>query len=150
MKKAHASKAEENKSLQSGSSRQNLFIVVGTALLAILLLCAVALGALGSGGQPHPDSRTQAAAERVPPPAERVAQRDDRAKPLPRQSSPRPSTARRLQQFHASKVDKHSSCVSWADQGECEKNPGFMQSDCAATCGKRPQVSYVPAPRLCI
>ena len=30
--------------------------------------------------------------------------------------------------------DKHSSCAHWADIGECESNPGFMKSNCAASC----------------
>ena len=109
-------------------------------LLGLLLVSAVALGV----GQPHPDRQLRAA-ERVPPPVDRTVQPDDRAKPLPRHSAPRPSTApaavprRQLLWPAGTKIDKSSNCVSWADQGECEKNPGFMQSDCAATCSKRPQ-----------
>ena len=113
-------------------------------IVAILSISAVALGALGGVGEPHPDSQRRAAEERVPPPVDRALQRDDRAKPLPRQSSPRPSTApaavpRRQLLWPAGQRDKNRNCVQWADQGECEKNPTFMQSDCAATCSKRPQ-----------
>ena len=113
-------------------------------IVAILSISAVALGALGGVGEPHPDSQRRAAEERVPPPVDRALQRDDRAKPLPRQSSPRPSTApaavpRRQLLWPAGQRDKNRNCVQWADQGECEKNPAFMQSDCAATCSKRPQ-----------
>ena len=113
-------------------------------IVAILSISAVALGALGGVGEPHPDSQRRAAEERVPPPVDRAWQRDDRAKPLSRQSSPRPSTApaavpRRQLLWPAGQRDKNRNCVQWADQGECEKNPTFMQSDCAATCSKRPQ-----------
>ena len=113
-------------------------------IVAILSISAVALGALGGVGEPHPDSQRRAAEERVPPPVDRAWQRDDRAKPLSRQSSPRPSTApaavpRRQLLWPAGQRDKNRNCVQWADQGECEKNPAFMQSDCAATCSKRPQ-----------
>ena len=30
--------------------------------------------------------------------------------------------------------DKNPQCVHWADIGECESNPGFMHSECAASC----------------
>ena len=30
--------------------------------------------------------------------------------------------------------DQHSNCQQWADSGECESNPGFMQKDCAQSC----------------
>ena len=32
-------------------------------------------------------------------------------------------------------VDKHDSCAGWAQQGECEDNPGFMNRECARSCG---------------
>ena len=139
---AKMSTAKDSGSSPPGSSRKPCVVAAGTALLALLLVSAVALGALGGVGQP-PDSQHRAA-ERVPPPVDRAMQRDDRAKPMPRQSSPRPSTApaavpRRQLLWPAGKTDKSPNCGSWADQGECEKNPGFMQSDCAATCSKRPQ-----------
>lgn len=31
--------------------------------------------------------------------------------------------------------DENSSCGSWADGGECEKNKAFMKISCAASCG---------------
>ena len=31
--------------------------------------------------------------------------------------------------------DDHSSCGSWADGGECDKNKDFMKSSCALSCG---------------
>ena len=31
--------------------------------------------------------------------------------------------------------DSHSSCGSWADGGECEKNKKFMEGACAEACG---------------
>ena len=31
--------------------------------------------------------------------------------------------------------DKSPNCGAWAAAGECETNPGFMLSDCAASCG---------------
>ncbi|CAI5527851.1 unnamed protein product [Closterium sp. Naga37s-1] len=33
-------------------------------------------------------------------------------------------------------VDESEHCVPWAKAGECEKNPGYMQSSCARSCGK--------------
>lgn len=30
--------------------------------------------------------------------------------------------------------NKHELCAFWAFQGECEKNPGYMQKDCAPVC----------------
>ena len=95
-----------------------------------LLVSAVALGALDGVGQPHPGSRHRAA-ERVPPPVDRAVQRPSTA--------PAAVPRRQLLWPAGTKIDKSSNCVSWADQGECEKNPAFMQSDCSATCSKRPQ-----------
>ena len=31
-------------------------------------------------------------------------------------------------------VDTHDGCAAWAAQGECENNPGFMRTACAASC----------------
>ena len=31
-------------------------------------------------------------------------------------------------------VDRNANCAHWADIGECEANPAFMTSDCAASC----------------
>merc|ERR1712110_325325 len=31
--------------------------------------------------------------------------------------------------------DAHSGCGSWADGGECSKNPSFMKDSCAESCG---------------
>ncbi|CAI5536651.1 unnamed protein product [Closterium sp. Naga37s-1] len=33
-------------------------------------------------------------------------------------------------------VDESEHCVPWAKAGECEKNPGYMHSSCARSCGK--------------
>ena len=33
-------------------------------------------------------------------------------------------------------VDQNDSCSGWADSGECEKNPNYMLSMCAASCNK--------------
>ncbi|CAI5525628.1 unnamed protein product [Closterium sp. Naga37s-1] len=33
-------------------------------------------------------------------------------------------------------VDESENCVPWAKAGECEKNPGYMLSSCARSCGK--------------
>ncbi|MDC0526094.1 2OG-Fe(II) oxygenase [bacterium] len=30
--------------------------------------------------------------------------------------------------------DEHESCASWASSGECEKNKGFMELECAKSC----------------
>ncbi|GAX77573.1 hypothetical protein CEUSTIGMA_g5017.t1 [Chlamydomonas eustigma] len=30
--------------------------------------------------------------------------------------------------------DKNPSCVTWASEGECEKNPGFMTGACPVSC----------------
>ena len=34
----------------------------------------------------------------------------------------------------AAKKDAHANCQQWAEMGECEKNPTFMQDSCAASC----------------
>ena len=31
-------------------------------------------------------------------------------------------------------ADKHESCQSWAESGECTANPGFMSDNCALSC----------------
>ena len=31
-------------------------------------------------------------------------------------------------------VDETSSCVTWAEHGECVRNPGFMSAQCALSC----------------
>ena len=33
-------------------------------------------------------------------------------------------------------MDKHDSCRSWAESGECQYNPGFMQENCAKSCNE--------------
>ena len=30
--------------------------------------------------------------------------------------------------------DEHAACEGWAKDGECESNPGFMRTQCAASC----------------
>jgi hypothetical protein len=35
-------------------------------------------------------------------------------------------------------VDKHEKCLSWAEAGECQKNPGFMLADCLQACNVCP------------
>jgi prolyl 4-hydroxylase len=45
-------------------------------------------------------------------------------------------------------ADRHEKCGEWAAGGECEKNPGYMASNCAAACGrcvKEPKELEVPA-----
>ena len=36
---------------------------------------------------------------------------------------------------NASCVDKDSECIGWAQSGECKSNPGFMNVQCARSCG---------------
>ena len=31
-------------------------------------------------------------------------------------------------------TDTHTECASWAQRGECRKNPGFMLSNCRQSC----------------
>jgi len=33
-------------------------------------------------------------------------------------------------------VDNHGVCSSWAEQGECDNNPGYMRTYCQASCAK--------------
>jgi hypothetical protein len=49
-------------------------------------------------------------------------------------------------------VDEHENCMSWAEVGECEKNPGFMEENCERSCNicsgddnnfSKPQVPHV-------
>jgi len=37
---------------------------------------------------------------------------------------------------HEKCKDLDDSCESWANSGECEKNPGFMWDNCKQSCGK--------------
>lgn len=37
---------------------------------------------------------------------------------------------------NAELVDNHESCDYWGSIGECEKNPGYMLENCAASCAK--------------
>ena len=32
-------------------------------------------------------------------------------------------------------ANEHDNCPAWAKAGECTKNPAFMHSSCAASCG---------------
>lgn len=32
-------------------------------------------------------------------------------------------------------ADQHENCGGWAAMGECEKNPGYMLSNCQESCG---------------
>ena len=32
--------------------------------------------------------------------------------------------------------DKNKQCASWAKNGECAKNPDFMNENCAKSCNK--------------
>lgn len=34
--------------------------------------------------------------------------------------------------------DKEDRCYTWGEQGECKRNPGFMDASCALTCSKCP------------
>eukprot|EP00565_Helicotheca_tamesis_P004525 CAMPEP_0185727442 /NCGR_PEP_ID=MMETSP1171-20130828/3131_1 /TAXON_ID=374046 /ORGANISM="Helicotheca tamensis, Strain CCMP826" /LENGTH=236 /DNA_ID=CAMNT_0028396017 /DNA_START=85 /DNA_END=795 /DNA_ORIENTATION=+ len=36
----------------------------------------------------------------------------------------------------ADEVDKNSNCPFWAEQGECDNNPGYMLNNCAESCAK--------------
>ena len=36
-------------------------------------------------------------------------------------------------------ADTHEMCQSWAEQGECNANPQYMQANCAAACSKAGQ-----------
>lgn len=40
--------------------------------------------------------------------------------------------------------DSHEQCTEWAFFGECEKNPGFMNSTCKKSCGLCPGSRKVP------
>uniref|UniRef100_A0A7S2EC20 Glutathione peroxidase n=1 Tax=Ditylum brightwellii TaxID=49249 RepID=A0A7S2EC20_9STRA len=33
-------------------------------------------------------------------------------------------------------VDTHEGCSHWAEQGECDNNPGYMRANCQASCAK--------------
>ena len=54
-------------------------------------------------------------------------------------SSSAPAAAAAVPSRERPKADMHGPCGSWTDMGECEKNPGFMRSECATSCGRRPQ-----------
>ena len=33
-------------------------------------------------------------------------------------------------------VDNHPYCAWWAEKGECNRNPGYMNSNCKESCNK--------------
>eukprot|EP00325_Prymnesiales_sp_UTEX-LB-985_P006095 CAMPEP_0174705222 /NCGR_PEP_ID=MMETSP1094-20130205/8526_1 /TAXON_ID=156173 /ORGANISM="Chrysochromulina brevifilum, Strain UTEX LB 985" /LENGTH=299 /DNA_ID=CAMNT_0015903357 /DNA_START=111 /DNA_END=1011 /DNA_ORIENTATION=+ len=46
-------------------------------------------------------------------------------------------------------ADLQQNCLSWARSGECERNPGFMETECAqscAACGEGHAVPFLGAP----
>ena len=50
-------------------------------------------------------------------------------------------TLRKVPDCEAGEDDPQVPCVLWATQGECERNPEFMQSSCPASC---PAPCHVP------
>ena len=44
-------------------------------------------------------------------------------------------------------VDKNPSCAAWASKGECERNPGYMGMDCAASCEGKLPPTRIETPR---
>lgn len=39
--------------------------------------------------------------------------------------------------------DNHKRCVTWAKEGECQKNLGYMQIECRDSCGLCPHSQTV-------
>lgn len=39
----------------------------------------------------------------------------------------------------ASCLDLHVDCPAWLARGECDKNPGYMGTDCRRSCGRCPE-----------
>mmetsp|Transcript_90578 Transcript_90578/g.258757 ORF Transcript_90578/g.258757 Transcript_90578/m.258757 type:complete len:637 (+) Transcript_90578:219-2129(+) len=46
----------------------------------------------------------------------------------------------------AAEADGHEWCARWARIGECEKNPGYMESACAKSCEREKAAGLPPAP----
>jgi glutathione peroxidase-family protein len=44
--------------------------------------------------------------------------------------------------------DKHANCAEWASVGECDKNPSFMKTQCAASCWKVEQAEKESAKEI--
>ena len=44
----------------------------------------------------------------------------------------------------AVRADEHEDCQFWADNGECESNPGYMLTSCAEACAKKSRGPPVP------
>ena len=42
----------------------------------------------------------------------------------------------------AAAPDQHESCRTWAENGECDANPEFMNANCATSCSKANVGSY--------
>lgn len=40
--------------------------------------------------------------------------------------------------------DQHENCNFWAQEGECEKNPGYMLENCAKSCSKKSSPAIIP------
>lgn len=45
----------------------------------------------------------------------------------------------------AAEADGHEWCARWARIGECDKNPGYMQSECAKSCEREKAAGLPPA-----
>eukprot|EP00429_Kryptoperidinium_foliaceum_P003552 CAMPEP_0176009826 /NCGR_PEP_ID=MMETSP0120_2-20121206/4450_1 /TAXON_ID=160619 /ORGANISM="Kryptoperidinium foliaceum, Strain CCMP 1326" /LENGTH=214 /DNA_ID=CAMNT_0017342633 /DNA_START=65 /DNA_END=706 /DNA_ORIENTATION=+ len=53
-----------------------------------------------------------------------------------------------LRPAEAVDADRHDNCEFWAESGECDKNPGYMQSNCAASCDRVAKQALADAKEL--
>merc|ERR1712232_485452 len=47
-------------------------------------------------------------------------------------------------------ADEASNCRVWAEQGECTKNPSYMDLNCKKSCGLCPSPPPAPTPNGCM
>ena len=108
--------------------------------LAVVVVAAVV--ALYNAPQPQPeaplpDPHTQATTPRREPPR----------KQKQNQAAKRPPLEKKVKTQDPGRVDFNENCATWAAAGECERNPGYMATECLKSCTKleAPTTSAVKA-----
>ena len=124
----------------------------GSGAKSVYLLCAgiVAIGAIGMQSSPSTVSDVLAMVglrqSAVPeaPPVRQQQQQQQRSASKAQSQQPPPRKARTASKTPAAAVpsgpldpgcvDADSNCEYWAKTGECDRNTGFMHSNCRASC----------------
>jgi len=100
-------------------------------------------GAAGTPANASLNAATPPIAEKMPvdePPPKEKKKKKTPAQPMADDAPPKmtlPEKAARKTAEDAGQKGTLSNCKSWAAQGECEKNPGYMAGACAGECSGR-------------